>query len=227
MALILSFSQLPLKTSDGRKKKGQEIQFLAFIINFIWGQSCRVWGLQRAPHPKRNSAQVLLTLPIILQLRPFIFNFHIKLCCWKRLLSLPHRPTMKNPSTKTDENSLNRLKFLPKFIWTEIPMNIISNTPLFCLDTSFCLLYIYVWACSSNHSLTAKKWWINYKLWEEEDSIPHLIFFSFKRNFKCSHRFTNIPAGLYSACLSGRTSLKTETVFSYYTKPPVWSWWII
>lgn len=104
--------------------------------------------------------------------------------------------------------------------------NIISNTPLFCLDTSFCL-HIHVWVCSFNHSLTAKKWWINDKLWEEEDSIPYPIYFSFKRNFKCSHRYTNIPDSLYSACLSGRTRLKIETVFSYHTKPPVWSCWII
>lgn len=73
-----------------QKKKGQEIQFLTFVINFVWGQSCRVWGLQRAPQPKRHSAQVLLTSLVILQPRLLIFNFHIKLCWWKRLL---HGPT--------------------------------------------------------------------------------------------------------------------------------------
>lgn len=96
-------------------------------------------------------------------------------------------------------------------------MNITSSTPLFRLHTSFCL-HSYLLVCSFNHRLTAKKWWINDNLWEE--SISYSIFFSFKKNFKCSHRYTNIPAGLYSACLFERASLRIETVFSYYTKPP-------
>lgn len=62
---------------------------LAFMENFTWGQSNRVWGLQKAPQPKRNSAQVLASSPAILQLRLSIFNSHIKLCWWKRLLHWP------------------------------------------------------------------------------------------------------------------------------------------
>lgn len=197
------------------------------MINFVWGKSCRVWGLQRALQLKRNSAQVLLTSPIILQLRLLIFNLHIKQRWCKSLMELPQsRPAMKDPSTRTGENSLNRLKFLPKAYLDWNTNEHHSNTPLLGLDTSFCL-HTYLRVCSFNHSLTAKKGWINYKLWEEQDSIPYPIFFTFKRTFKCSHRYTNIAAGLYSACLSGSTSLKIETVFSYYTKPPVWSCWII
>lgn len=141
-----------------------------------------------------------------------------KVIAWT-YLSLPHsRPTMKDPLTNTDENSLNRFNFLPKaYLDWNTNEHHQQHSPIL-PGHSFCL-HIYVWVCSFNHSLTAKKWWINDKLWEEEDSIPYPIFFSFKRNFKCSHRYTNIPASLYSACLSGRTNLKIETVFSYYTNP--------
>lgn len=132
-----------------QKKKGQEIQFLTFVINFGWGPSCRVWGLQRAPQPNRNSAQVLLTSLLILQLRLLIFNFHIKLSWWKRLL---HGPTChcltvdlqwRSLKPKQMRTAYTGYSFCQKLIWTETPMNITSNTLLLCLDTSFCL-HIYV-----------------------------------------------------------------------------------
>lgn len=181
---------------------------------------------------KRNSSQVLLTA-VNSAIQTFDSQFQIKLRQRKLLLHKATHHCLTPDLLCWCSLNQNELGCLKQFYVSanSIPglkhgntlrstllntINVTSNTPLFCLDTSFCL-HSYLLVCSFNHRPNAKKWWINDKLLEEE-STPYPVFFSIKSYLKEARDTQIFQLVHIQACLSERTSLRIEMFSYYYTQ---------